>query len=265
MWKRFIGVCVLVALAVFQSVAAYAQPSTVIDVPTRPGVTVRYLWQSPQQPKAVVILMVGGNGGVRLGADGSLGGMGGNFLARSRAQFVQQGLAVALMDAPSDRQVAPFLGGFRQTPEHMADIKALIADVRQRSQRPVALVGTSRGTQSAAAAAIALSDSGGPDALVLTSTILTDPQSRAVPKMALEQLRIPVLLMHHQQDGCKHCAFADLPALREKLPADHAVRLYEGGNNVGDPCEAMAFHGFNGLEARVVQDLSTWLIAKLAP
>lgn len=262
MWKfwRSAGA---VAAALVVSGLARAEGDTVVDVPTRPGVAVRYLWLTPPQPKAAVVLLVGGNGGVRLGSDGSLGSMGGNFLSRTRAQFVQQGLAVALMDAPSDRQAPPFLSGFRQTPEHVADLKALIADVRQRSQRPVALVGTSRGTQSAAAVAIALAESGGPDALVLTSTILTDPQSKAVPKMALDALRIPVLVMHHQQDGCKHCSVADLPALLEKLPAGYQVRMYEGGNNVGDPCEAMAYHGFNGLEARVVQDLSAWLLASV--
>ncbi|WP_294771261.1 alpha/beta hydrolase [uncultured Rhodoferax sp.] len=263
MWK-FFGIAAVLTMTGLSPGGVHAQTPEVVDLPTRPGVTVRYLWQSPAQARAAVILLVGGNGGVRLGADGSLGGMGGNFLARTRAQFVQQGLAVALMDAPSDRQAPPFLSGFRQTPEHVVDLKALIADVRQRSQRPVALVGTSRGTQSAAAAAIALAESGGPDALVLTSTILTDPQSRAVPKMAVDALRIPVLVMHHQQDGCKHCAVADLPALLDKLPAGYQVRMYEGGNNVGDPCEAMAYHGFNGLEARVVQDLSAWLLASVA-
>lgn len=260
MWKFWCSAGAVFAALVFPGVTR-ADVETVVDVPTRPGVTVRYLWQSPAQPKAAVILLVGGNGGVHLGADGSLGAMGGNFLARTRAQFVQQGLAVALMDAPSDRQAPPFLSGFRQTAEHAADLKALIADVRKRSQRPVALVGTSRGTQSAAAVAIALAESGGPDALVLTSTILTDPQGKAVPKMALDTLRIPVLVMHHQQDGCKHCSPADLPTLLEKLPAGYQVRMYEGGNNVGDPCEAMAHHGFNGLEARVVQDLAAWLVA----
>lgn len=252
-----------VAVAVVASLLSgvtQAEVGTVVDVPTRPGVTVRYLWQVPAQPRASVILLVGGNGGLHLGADGSLGGMGGNFLSRTRAQFLQQGLAVALMDAPSDRQVPPFLSGFRQTPEHVADLKALIADVRQRGQLPVALVGTSRGTQSAAAVAIALAESGGPDALVLTSTILTDPQSKAVPKMALDTLRIPVLVMHHQQDGCKLCSPADLPMLLGKLPAGYQVRMYEGGSNVGDPCEAMAYHGFNGLERRVVHDLSVWLM-----
>lgn len=264
MWKFCLAVGAISVAAILPG-AAGAQVASVVDIPTRPGVTLRYLWQAPAQPKAAVILLVGGNGGVRLGADGSLGGMGGNFLSRSRSLFVQQGFAVALMDAPSDRQVSPFLSGFRQTPEHVTDLKALIADVRMRSQRPVALVGTSRGTQSAAAVAIALAESGGPDALVLTSTILTDPQSKAVPKMALDTLRIPVLVMHHQQDGCKHCSPLDLPTLLNKLPAGHQVRLYEGGNNVGDPCEAMAYHGFNGLEARVIQDLSAWLVASVVP
>jgi hypothetical protein len=34
-------------------------------------------------------------------------------------------------DAPSDRQSAPYLGGFRQTTAHVEDVKAVIAWLRQ--------------------------------------------------------------------------------------------------------------------------------------
>lgn len=244
---------------------AFAQPAEVVDVPTRDGVTQRLLWSAPESPKAVAVLMVGGNGGLRISTDGSIGALSGNFLARTRQLFLAQGLAVALVDAPSDRQSPPYLAGFRQTTEHTADIKAVIAAVRQRTGKPVALVGTSRGTQSAAYLALQLADGGGPDALVLTSTILTDPAGRAVSKMPLESLRIPVLVAHHQDDGCKHCYASDLPLLTSHLPARHKVLMYQGGRNVGDPCEAMAYHGFNGIEERVVQDIAQWITAFTTP
>ena len=247
------------ALLALAAAAAWAVPAEVIDLPTRAGVTQRLLWVAPDAPKAVAVLLVGGNGGLRIAPDGSLGGMGGNFLARTRDQFAALGMAVALVDAPSDRQSPPYLSGFRQTPEHAADLKAVIAEARKRTGRPVVLVGTSRGTQSGAAVALQLKDDGGPDALVLTSSILTDPAGRAVTQMPLETLRIPVLVVHHQDDGCKLCRYADLPMLVARLPPAHQVLTYQGGTSVGDPCEARAHHGYNGIEERVVQDIAAWI------
>jgi hypothetical protein len=37
---------------------------------------------------------------------------------------------------------------------------------------------------------------------------------------------------------------------------------FKGGQNKGDPCEAMAYHGFKGLEREVVQQTAAWILAK---
>jgi dienelactone hydrolase len=260
--------CLLLALctalagpaAVAQSPAARA-----VDIPTRPGVTQRFVYIAPAgAPKASVILLAGGHGGLQLNDAGGFGWGGGNFLVRTRQQFADAGFAVAVIDAPSDKQSPPYLSGNRQKPEHSADVLAVIAWLRQQSPVPVWLVGTSRGTQSAAYIATeATPAQGGPDGLVLTSTILADPNGRAVPKMPLEKLAIPVLVVHHENDGCKLCAFSDMPAMMEKLAKTPKAELISvsGGQSRGDPCEAMAYHGFNGLEADVVGKISRWMIA----
>jgi len=80
---------------------------------------------------------------------------------------------VVVVDAPSDRQNPPDLSGFRGTPEHITDLKAVIAWLRKQADVPVWLVGTSCGTESAAFAATSLTGHDGPDGLVLTSTILS--------------------------------------------------------------------------------------------
>src|SRR5215469_14332089 len=84
----------------------------VIDIPTRPGVTQRFLFLAPQAPKAAAILYAGGHGGLQLDGDGKFGWGQGNFLVRTRQLFVNDGIAVAVIDAPSDRQSAPWLNGF---------------------------------------------------------------------------------------------------------------------------------------------------------
>jgi pimeloyl-ACP methyl ester carboxylesterase len=235
----------------------------VVNLPTRPDVQQPYLWLPAPDAVATVVLLVGGNGWLNLSEEGAVRSAAGNFLARSRALFMEQGMSVALPDAPSDRQKPPYLSGFRQTPEHVTDLRAVMADIRKRTGKPVLLVGTSRGTQSAAYVAIASRDAGGPDALVLTSTILEDRKSNAVPQMDLQSLRLPVLVVHHEQDGCALCRYADVPLLTAKLTAPYKVLSYQDGSSRGDPCEAFAYHGYNGIEPRVVQDIATWIKSNL--
>lgn len=235
----------------------------VVDIDTRPGVTQRMVVLSPPDPKAAVILFAGGHGGLQIFPNGSFGWGGGNFLVRTRQFFAQQGLLVAVVDAPSDRQSQPYLSGFRQRPEHAADIKEVIAWIRAQASIPVWLVGTSRGTQSAAYVATRLRGPAGPSGLVLTSTILTDDKSRPVPALPIDKLQIPVLVVHHEQDGCGHCSFDDIPVLMKKLAPLSRTELltFKGGKNRGDPCEAQSYHGFNGLENDVVVQTAKWILS----
>jgi hypothetical protein len=236
----------------------------VIDLATRPGVTQRMLVLSPPQPNAAVIMFAGGNGGLRISTDGAINALKGNFLVRTRRQFVEQGLVVALIDAPSDRQGGGFLDGFRQTGEHVADVKAAIARLRQVAPLPVWLIGTSRGTQSVAYVATELAGSDGPDGIVLTSTILSDKRGRAVPLMPLGKVRVPVLVVHHENDGCPLCAFSQVPSLIDKLTGSPRKRLLavSGGKTEGDPCEAFAHHGYNGIEDDVVAQIAGWIVTR---
>ncbi len=236
----------------------------VVDIPTRAGIMQRMLVITPAQPKATVVLLAGGHGGLLMAADGAMQWGKGNFLVRSRERFAEQGLVVAVLDAPSDKQTAPYLAGSRQSAEHVADVKAVIAWLRESTKVPVWLVGTSRGTQSAAYVATELAGSDSPDGIVLTSTILADRRSRAVPAMPLSKIRIPVLVAHHEQDTCSACLFSDVPLLMSQLKnsSRHALITFKGGQSIGDPCEAMAYHGFNGLEADVVSQIAAWISQK---
>jgi hypothetical protein len=129
---------------------------------------------------------------------------------------------------------------------------------------PVWLVGTSRGTESAAYLAIALNGADAPDGIVLSSTILSDDKGRSVLAMPLDKISIPTLVVHHEQDGCAHCPFSKIPALMDQLQnaADKQLLSFQGGLNTGDPCAAFAHHGFNGLESDVVRTTAAWILAR---
>ena len=39
-----------------------------------------------------------------------------------------------------------------------------------------------------------------------------------------------------------------------------ALLAFEGGESRGDPCEAFAHHGFNGIEREVVFRIAEWIL-----
>ena len=72
------------------SFAASAQTTQqVVDIPTRPGVTQRMLVLTPPEPKAAVVLLPGGHGGLQIFANGSMKWGDGNFLVRTRQLFAE--------------------------------------------------------------------------------------------------------------------------------------------------------------------------------
>lgn len=234
--------------------------TTVVDVPTRKNIMERIAVITPEHPKAVAILFAGGHGGLQIQEDGKYGWGAGNFLVRSAELFEKAGLMVVVVDAPSDRQKEPYLNGFRQTKEHAEDTQAIINWVKTQSNAPIWLVGTSRGTQSVAS--IALGDVKDVHGIVLTSTILHDTKSKAVPELDLEKLSMPVLVAHHENDGCSHCPFSLVEGLMKKLEKNPAKTLmvFQGGQTKGDPCNAFGYHGFNGIEQEVVTKLTQWML-----
>jgi len=255
---------ILLLLCLLASHASAETKERALDVPTRTGVSQRLLLLEPQTPKGVVVLLPGGHGGLLISPSGTFVMGRSNFLVRSRDLFIDQGLVVAIMDTPSDRQTPPFLDGFRQSRLHVTDIRIVIAWLRAKYKLPVWLVGTSRGTQSVAYAATELTGADAPDGIVLSSTILRDKEGHAVTAMPLERIQIPALVVHHEDDHCKLCAFSDIPLLMEKLENAPRKQLlaFRGGENAGDPCEAFAYHGFNRIEPEVIKQIAEWILLK---
>ena len=125
-----------------------------------------FLFMKVKRPVASGILFVGSEGLLNI-ENGIITQRTRNWLVRSRFKFASEGFNVAVVDSPSDRTN---LRGYRDTLFHALDIKGVIAYLREASDVPVWLIGTSRGTISAANAASRLKE-GGADGLVLSSTI----------------------------------------------------------------------------------------------
>ena len=115
-------------------------------VATRPGVTVKVLLNLPETPaKAVLLMFPGGNGAQMFNEKGGQIHLGKNFLVRTSPLFVKQGMAVAIVDVPSD-QPNGTSAGFRNSPEHVQDIRKIMDFLDAQELKPIYLVGTSMGT-----------------------------------------------------------------------------------------------------------------------
>jgi len=235
-------------------------------IPTRPGVTQAFILVRPSgAPTASVVLFAGGNGLLALGS-GKLG-LAGNFLVRNRGRFASQGMLVAVVDTPSDHPGG--LDGFRTSAAHAEDIRGVIAALRGEAAVPVWLVGTSMGTVSAANGAARLTE-GGPDGLVLTSSVTRQGRERpeSVGDVRLGAIRIPTLVVHHKNDACRSTPYADTPGLLRDLkqaPRKELVAFDGGDPPTSGPCDARAAHGYLGLDAEVVTAIVGWITATPRP
>jgi pimeloyl-ACP methyl ester carboxylesterase len=256
---------VLAMLAMLLAGPAAAQ---VVDLPTRPGVTERYLVVAPAgRPRVAAILFTGGTGLANIpdhpDANWSSSG---NFLVRSRGLFSARGVYTVVIDAPSDHRGG--LGAFRVTEDHVTDIAAVVADLRRRSGGvPVWLIGTSNGTMSAANAAARLPP-GSIAGVVLTSTVTragrADRQGggTSVLQVDLARITVPVLLVHHRDDACVASPYSGAEGLRGRLsgaPRVELIGLSGGDRPRSDPCEALSAHGYLGIEDQAVQAIVAWM------
>ncbi len=249
----------LVALAV--GPAAAADEEALRTIPTRPGVTESFLLVTPPaKPVAAVVLFTGGNGVLRLDRKRP-GRVTGNFLVRSRFEFAAEGLLVAVVDVPSDRSTG--LVQFRTSAQHAEDAKTVIAALRKIADVPVWLVGTSMGTVSAASVAARLKD-GGPDGIVLTSSITrwSKQQVESLNDVDLKDIRVPVLVVHHREDGCFASPYSGAVLLPRQLvnaPRKAFVDFTGGDTPRSEPCEALSAHGYLGLEKTVVAAIAKFI------
>jgi hypothetical protein len=258
-WSQIAAVLVCAGVVLIAPPRARAAED-LVNLPTRPGVTQPFwVMRPPATPVASVILFAGGTGALGSAHRSALHSN--NFLIRSREKFAAAGFLVASVDAPSDH--ADGLDTFRSSAEHATDIAAVIAYLRQRAAVPVWLIGTSKGTISAANAAARLK-SGGADGLVLTSSMAVQTR-RVLPINAsvdVAAITVPTLFVHNKEDACPACAFSAVPALMDQFAnaRKKALIAVSGGSPPeSEPCEALSRHGYLGIEDEVVGDIVRWI------
>jgi putative intracellular protease/amidase len=191
------------------------------------------LLNKPGAPRASVILIPGGDGALGVRPDGSFSGLAGNQLVRTRKNYLAHGVATLTIDSG-------------------VDVSAAVAHMRAIA-RPVVIVATSRGSLRVAGGLSAK-----PDGIVLTAAFLDEVKSHVGSPGALP----PTLIVHHRQDGCRLTPPSAVEPFKAWGGSKVRVAWMEGGSNSGNPCQARAYHGFNGIDGRVVSTVAQFALSR---
>lgn len=251
------------AISLAQAVCA----QEIVTLPTRPNVTQSYFLTSiPKNLQAVAVLFPGSGGSIQLRTeDGKPRFNQGNFLVRSRAEFVKRGGVAAIVDAPSDQQAGWGMGDeFRLGAAHFTDISAVVKDLATRfPDVPLFLIGTSRGSISVAALGARFDQR-------IAGVVLTSSMFRAAGRKSKEpgpglsafdfaSIKLPALIVHHVGDQCEATPYSDAARLSDKFPL---ITVYGGAAPQSGPCDAFSAHGYLGKESETVAEIVNWMLKK---
>ena len=248
---------------------APAKAQEIVTLQTRPGVTQSFFIANMGEHKAqaAALLLIGGGGAINLRTEGGQIKFGqGNFLPRSRREFIRNGILPVILDNASDQQgSAGMSDDFREGAAHVTDMRAVVAEIKKRYPGvPVFIVGTSRSTLSAAHLAVRLEAE-------LTGVVLTSSyfysrgqgsRGAMIPMLASfnwSKIKLPVLFVHHLDDGCFATPYRDAKRLETRYPL---VTVNGGKPAESGPCDPFAQHGFFGKEAETVDAIAAWMLGK---
>jgi hypothetical protein len=246
--------------------SVFAIERGMFTIPTRSGVTQSFFvaGMGDVKPQAVALVYTGGWGTLNLRQEGGQVKFSpGNFLVRTRTDFIRNGILPVLVDVPSDERTG-VPDTYRFSDKQVADTRAMLAEVRKRAPGlPIFIVTTSRSTLSGAHLARSL----GPDevaGVVLSSSITVSlaPDARSLSGFDFKSVKVPLLVVHHRQDTCRATPYAPMARVGESF----ALISVKGGKAPeSDPCEPYAAHGFYGKEAETVDAIAGWMLKKPFP
>ena len=260
------------------SCAFYGEANTRVTSTGVP-VTVRYAVQRPSNgasPKAVVILIAGGNLNANFAGGDALTGnvtaIGGNFVIRTAQLVADAGYLAVVMDRPSDRaDVAADVDAYRISVDHAADMLAVLRLVNA-DNLPLILAGTSRGAMSVVANNLIAS--GIQISSPVTSGAGLYVGNGSTPNLQATFVQRPTRVLWHQGDLCpvstpanSQNLFNDLSAHLSGIGVSSSSASVTGGvrvtvasaNVTPDVCGAFDFHGFLGIEPAVIAAETAYL------
>ncbi|MEE2956535.1 MAG: hypothetical protein VX780_10420 [Pseudomonadota bacterium] len=247
-------------ITIFLTIAVFVHCNAAISeefktINTRDGVTISFIKNTPLKViRAAAVLFAGGHGDIGINVEKKTVDSKNNFLVRSRDSFAKFGVLAITPDIPSDTDS---LKNDRGKPDYQTDISFLVKEIRKLTTKPIWLIGTSRGSITVGYHAAALDIQGA----ILTATVTTGGHD-TVFSADLGEIKVPALVVHHEND---QCGSSPADGAKELLRAlanskNKQIILYrKGKSGNSNDCGGMSPHGFLGIENQVVSAITDWM------
>jgi hypothetical protein len=227
----------------------------IADLAVPSGGTERVLLIAARPARATVILLAGGDAVLVIDNAGTVT-PGTNFLVRTRGLWAVQGFNV-VVPGPLNGQS---LIGRRSTSAYAAELDRVVDFARSRSNVPVWLIGTSQGSTGAVNGAAHFGSKVA--GVVLTSSVTQRNRAdETVFDAEPGLISVPTLVVANTADTCRATPPGDASRILAAVVRSPRKELmtFESWEIRSGPCQAESPHGYQGIEAAVVQRIGDWI------
>ena len=268
--KYLLGIC---ALAFFHGVIAQTMTPVLIEVDvgrqvgvfSKSPVVQRAILLKPSIPSDTALLFYRGWSGIANIKSENDWKRNLNYLQNNTELFAQAGIALVVMDCPSDENsIAPgntplaCNDDYRSSLKHADDVKKIMATLNEKyGITKFYIMGHSYGTISSKWLAKNLGNE-------IQGSIHSAAQTLASPRMRtygysaesfdMGSLKAPVLNIHHGDDQCIYTPYSTVLAYSK-----NNLITVKGGIPNGDVCGGGHYHSFEGREEATSKALIQWI------
>ena len=268
--KYLLGMC---ALAFFNGVMAQTIAPVLIEVDagreagifSKSPVVQRAILLKPSIPSDTALLFYRGWSGIANIKSENDWKRNLNYLQNNTELFSQAGIALVVMDCPSDENsVAPgntplaCNDDYRSSLKHADDVKKIMATLKEKyGITKFYIMGHSYGTISSKWLAKNLGNEiqGSIHSAAMTHA---SPRNRAygysVESFDMSALKAPVLNVHHGNDQCVHTPYSTVTAYSK-----NNLVTVRGGEGTGDVCGGTHLHSMGGREEETSKAVIKWI------
>ena len=186
------------------------------------------------------------------------------FLGQREQQFKDAGIALVIVDCPTDEWGQPgpnptaCSDEYRSSGRHLADVRLILKELKEKfGYTRFFVLGHSYGTISSKWLALGL---GSEIAGSIHSAAMTSPAGEgdrygcSVLDFPLADIKTPTLHIHHQDDACYVTPYR----MVRNYATDNLVTV-RGGTPGGNPCRGH-FHSYDGRATEVATAIIDWII-----
>ena len=227
------------------------------DLPLASGAFQRVLYAAPSgKVRAVIVMFPGGSDDLGIRKNGDIEHAD-NFVVRSRDLWMTEGYGVVLVDAIGDQSMR----GKRSSAAYAAVTQQIIAFAQQQSAAPVWVLGTSQGSIAAMNAASHASRAQVTGVILTESVSVLGGSHETVFEAHPEKVHMPALVVANRDDRCKVAPPSMANVIAKALRNTQVSVLFvQGGlTHSSDACASLSPHGYDGIEANVVDQITAWM------